>query len=242
MGKLEDLLEAAMQEGSDAKAKEALHTAGRLRAALEKAQTLDEEGGLDGQTLEDRLFNQFLVVHYGIKAPLETPRLPKSGGPDVRTRCAAAAEAALCVDVQSHMTIVAGQPEMDRQQPEAEPEPQLVEAPVFTAPLWDRRRQPGREGDGRSETDSVAGSEDTELSEAATEMPEVARESWLRRIAAKDGLEGAGDVTQKVAGCRHPPRCKRAWSVARYVDTHRPVRAGGGYRPPQDRPPPVAGS
>ena len=82
MEKLEDLLESAMQGGSDTKAKEALHAAGRLRAALEKAQTLDEEGGLDGQTLEDRLFNHFLVVHYGAKAPLETPRLPKSGHMD----------------------------------------------------------------------------------------------------------------------------------------------------------------
>ena len=190
------------------------------------------------------MFNHFLVVHYGIKTPLETPRLPKSGGPEhVRTRFAAAAEAALCVDVQSHMVGIAGEPELDRRQPEAEPQPQLVEAPVFTAPLWDRRRQPGREGDGRSETDSVAGSQDTELSEAATEMPDVAGEvSWLRKMAAKYGLEGAGDVTQKVGGCRHPPRCKCAWPIARHMDTHRPVRVGGGYRPPQDRPPPVAGS
>ena len=240
MEKLEDLLESAMQEGSDTKAKEALHAAGRLRAALEKAQALDEEGGLDGQTLEDRLFNHFLVVHYGTKAPLEMPRLPRSGGPDVRTRSAAAAEAVLCVDVQSHGMILAREPEMDRRQPEAEPQPQLVEAPVFTAPPWDRRRQPGCKGDGRSLTGSDMSEADTVLQVVNTRH--VASLQYIYQCLQLNmpvacGQEGL-QRTRKVA-CSYLSPFGMVHPVFRYMDTHRPVRVGGGYRPPQDRPPPI---
>ena len=132
-------------------------------------------------------------------------------------------------------TNTAADPEVDRRF-ELQPTWRQYEvAGVFNAK---GRGLPGR----GSEAGSVAGTEATELSEAATEMPEVAGDSsWLRKMAAKYGLEGARDVTQMVA-CEHPPLCKCAWSMPRCMDTHRPARVGGGYRPPQDRPPPVAGS
>ena len=95
----------------------------------------------------------------------------------------------------------------------------------------------GRGVPGEEDAGSVAGSDATDLSQAATES----RKFLLHKKSAKDGLEGAGHVKQTVA-CKHPPRCKCAWPMPRYMDTHRPVRVGGGYRPPQDRPPPVAGS
>ena len=126
---------------------------------------------------------------------------------------------------------------MGRQQPEAEPKPQLVEAPVFTAPLWDRRRQPGRQGGGGL----VAGSD---TSEAATVlqvviMRHVAKLQLNMPVAC--GQEGL-QRNRKALACSCLSPFGMVHPVFRYMDTHRPVRVGGGYRPPQDRPPPVAGS
>ena len=142
--------------------------------------------------------------------------------------------------VQSHMIGIAREPEVDRQQPEAEPQPQLVEAPVFTAPPWDRRRQPGCKGDGRSLTGSDMSEADTVLQVVNTRHVANLQliDQYLRRnMPVACGQEGL-HRTRQVA-CSYLSPFGMVHPVFRYMDTHRPVRVGGGYRPPQDRPPPV---
>ena len=138
------------------------------------------------------------------------------------------------MDVEVHGWTVAREPSPDRQRTAP-----LVEAPTYTAPLWDRRKRPGREGDGRSVAGWTDASEADTMLQVVVSMRHVVNPQLKVLLACgQEGVQHDQKSDQKVdcncltpSGMVHP--------VFRYMDTHRPVRVGGGYRPPQDRPPPV---
>ena len=108
-------------------------------------------------------------------------------------------------------------------------------APLFTAPQWHRTRREHRdEGEGGS----VAGW--SELSDAVTVLHMVTMWHVVRPQLKMHAACGQGGLQyDRGVACEHLPPSGMVHSVYRYMDTHRPVKVGGGYRPPQDRPPPV---
>ena len=165
---LEDRLMEAEDTADEAGAMQIMKEAMHMRAALDA--TMEREFGIMGATALDgdglvTAFEaaktvtskprhgvlgpgeRFVVVQHGAKDTLKVPGLPECGVPDSRgASFAAAVEADPGVDVdQVRRWTVAREPAPDRQRTAP-----LVEAPTYTAPLWDRRKRPGREGDGRS--------------------------------------------------------------------------------------------
>ena len=90
------------------------------------------------------------------------------------------------------------------------------------------RRAPGGGGGG-----SVAGWSD--VSDATT----VLRVTAARMALGGTKAEDEGVQHRRKVVCTHLSPSGMVHPVFRHMDTHRPVRVGGGYRPPQDRPPPV---
>ena len=111
-------------------------------------------------------------------------------------------------------------------------------AVVFNASRPYKSSKTRRLGD-RGEEGSVAGSDATDLSRATTVLQAAVTGSCKLVVLHGVGSTSSQQATPELAPCL-PSAANLA--VHRHMDTHRPVRVGGGYRPPQDRPPPVAGS
>ena len=109
-------------------------------------------------------------------------------------------------------------------------------ATVFNAPDYDKT---WRLDDG-GEVGSVAGSDATDISRASTVL--LAALSAISASCKLVALHGAGfttspqQITPRVGACK--PTAARLM-VHRHMDTHQPVKVGGGHGPPQDRPPPA---
>jgi hypothetical protein len=228
---LEDLLEAAVQEEDIPAAREVLRTAERLRDALETAQATEEEGKLDGLPLEGRLLEKFMTVHFGAKPPLGVPRTSLVAQPEEQWSVARlmeyATEEVLGSEPNQLAATIAADSQVDRRFELPPAWRQYAAAETFNAR---GRRAPGGGGGGL-----VAGWSD--VSEATTVLRVTAARMTLGGAKAED--EGV-KYRRKVV-CRHLSPSGMV-HVFRYMDTHRPVKVGGGYRPPQDRPPPLVHS
>jgi hypothetical protein len=232
--------------------------------ALGDGDVVPYAGDLEGMVVQ--LDERFLIVHYGVKAPLEVP-----SPPSMQPSPVVAVELAPSVD--DGVAQLAQQPE-DQAPPvtpdcpecdaEVAVEPRrfwweeehalegdleeemimvgrltvdLEDAVVFTAPQWHRtRRGHGHEGEGGS----VALAGWSELSDAVTVLHMVTMWHVVRPQLKMHAACGQGGLQyDRGVACEHLPPSGMVHSVYRYMDTHRPVKVGGGYRPPQDRPPPV---
>ena len=80
----------------------------------------------------------------------------------------------------------------------------------------------------------------SDLSEAATVLHMVTMWHAVRpQLKMSPACGQWGLQYDWEVACTHLSPSGMVQPVFRYMDTHRPVRVGGGYRPPQDRPPPV---
>jgi hypothetical protein len=199
-------------------------------SALGDGDIVPHAGALEG--MEVQLDEKFLVVHYGVKIPLEAPTRPVAEVADLPV---AAVEVTVAPGVDDG---VAQQPPPTMpDSPDCDTTVRLPvileDAPVYTAPQWDRRRESGGEWEGGS----VAGWSET--SEALTVLHMITM--WhVARPQIKNAACGQGRLQYDwEVACTHLSPSWMVHPVYRYMDTHQPVRVGGGYRPPQDRPPPV---